>query len=138
MQKRQQHRNKLSKLINLRLKKKKKILLGKHAMPNDDHRFKSLFRVLKRSHYGSLPNIHEKFLSEELDFNFSTMKKSKYKITDLIRECYFIDEDKRVRSKTKEKVQLEYVSSSLETRSGISENCNESNGFDSTDDPSSC
>jgi hypothetical protein len=53
-------------------------------------------RVLRRSHYGSLPNIHEKFLSEELDFNFNSIRKSKYKTTDIIRERYFIDEEKKV------------------------------------------
>ncbi len=53
-------------------------------------------RVLRRAQYGSLPNIHEKFLAEELDFNFNTIKKSKYKTTDIIRERYFIDEEKKV------------------------------------------
>lgn len=53
-------------------------------------------RILRRSNYGSLPNIHEKFLSEELDFNFNNIKKSKYKTTDIIRERYFIDEEKKV------------------------------------------
>lgn len=53
-------------------------------------------RVLRRSQYGSLPNIHEKFLSEELDFDFNTVKKLKYKTTDTIRERYFIDEEKQV------------------------------------------
>ena len=53
-------------------------------------------RILRRSQYGSLPNIHEKFLSEEMDFNFTTVKKFKYKTTDTIRERYFIDEEKKV------------------------------------------
>lgn len=56
-------------------------------------------RILRRSNYGSLPNIHEKFLSEELDFNFNKIKKSKYKTTDIIRERYFIDEEKKVHFK---------------------------------------
>lgn len=43
-----------------------------------------------------MPNIHEKFLCEELDFDFSTMKTFKYKTTDLMRENYFIDEEKKV------------------------------------------
>jgi hypothetical protein len=55
-----------------------------------------LSRILKRSNYGSLPNIHEKFLSEELDFDFNNIKKSKNKTTDIIRERYFIDEEKKV------------------------------------------
>lgn len=54
-------------------------------------------RVLKRAHYGSLPNIHEKFLCEELDFNFALAKKVRHKTTDLIREEYFIDEEKQVK-----------------------------------------
>ncbi|CAF5214981.1 unnamed protein product, partial [Rotaria magnacalcarata] len=53
--------------------------------------------IPKRINYGSLPNIHEKFLSEELDFNFNNIKKSKYKTTDIIREQYFIDEEKKKR-----------------------------------------
>ncbi|CAF1995389.1 unnamed protein product [Rotaria magnacalcarata] len=53
--------------------------------------------IPKRVNYGSLPNIHEKFLSEELDFNFNNIKKSKYKTTDIIREQYFIDEEKKKR-----------------------------------------
>ncbi len=58
---------------------------------------KNLFtRILRRSQYGSLPNIHEKFLQEELDFNFDDIKKSKYKTTDIIRERYFVDEEKKV------------------------------------------
>jgi hypothetical protein len=54
------------------------------------------YRILRRSNYGSLPNIHEKFLSEELDFNFNNIKQTKYKTTDILRERYFIDEEKKV------------------------------------------
>ena len=66
-----------------------------------------LSRILRRSNYGSLPNIHEKFLSEELDFNFSPVKKSKYKTTDIIRERYFVDEEKKVKSNFHVKSKLE-------------------------------
>lgn len=62
-----------------------------------------LHRILRRTHYGSLPNIHEKFLSEELEFNFNNIKKSKYKTTDIIRERYFIDEEKKVNYLVKRK-----------------------------------
>ena len=55
-----------------------------------------VYRIFRRSYYGSLPNIHEKFLSEELDFNFNIVKKSNYKTTDMIREQYYLDEDKEV------------------------------------------
>jgi hypothetical protein len=55
-----------------------------------------IYRVLRRARYRSLPNIQEKFLSEEFDFNFNNVKKSKYKTTDLIRERYAIDEEKQV------------------------------------------
>jgi hypothetical protein len=58
------------------------------------HKF--VYRILRRSNYGSLPNIHENFLSEDLDFNFNNITKSKYKTTDIIRERYFIDEEKKV------------------------------------------
>ncbi|CAF0958945.1 unnamed protein product [Adineta steineri] len=52
-------------------------------------------RILKRAKYGSLPNIHEKFLSEEFDFNFNNLKKLKYKTTDIIRERYCAPEKKK-------------------------------------------
>ncbi|CAF3354495.1 unnamed protein product [Rotaria sp. Silwood1] len=54
-------------------------------------------KIVRRSYYGSLPNLHEKFLSEELDFDFNSIRKSKYKTTYIIREQYFIDEEKKRR-----------------------------------------
>ncbi|CAF1090577.1 unnamed protein product, partial [Didymodactylos carnosus] len=48
---------------------------------------------LKRSRYGSLPNIHEKFLAEELDLDINQIKFIKLNTTDQIKEQYIPSED---------------------------------------------
>lgn len=55
---------------------------------------------LRRSQCFSLPNIHEKFLCEELDFDFTLMKQSKSKTTDSMRENYSIDNELKKKKHT--------------------------------------
>jgi hypothetical protein len=55
---------------------------------NGEHSDDFPFRIDKARRHTSLPNLEEKTLAEELEFNFDTLKTLRHKTTDTIRERY--------------------------------------------------